>query len=107
MSVGVAPSKEAMRIALGEAQRALRQGAGRQEVCSRATRRASFAGPMWTNLVGWLDDLGVPEPLGLPTCARVFDEAQWHLVHATSVVRYPAFVGDENYAGSNPDLAHS
>jgi hypothetical protein len=58
---------------------------------------------MRTNLVAMLDGIGVPAALGIDSTATLFGEHR-HLLHPTSVVRYPAFVGETNYTGHAPRL---
>ena len=49
-----------------------------------------------------LDHLGAQRSLGVETCAQLFDPSR-ELAHLTSALRYPVFVGGENYSGA-PDM---
>ena len=69
-------------------------------------RRAAFAGTMRQNLVAMLDELGVQRCLGIESTQSLF-AAHAHLVHCTSVLRYPVFKAGKNYSGQHPKpLAH-
>ena len=74
----------------------------------RAKQAAAFAGSMRTNLLQMLDELGVPRRLGLDSASDLFG-CGWDLIHTTSILRYPVFLGDmeRNYTGHNPRLATS
>jgi hypothetical protein len=63
---------------------------------------------MRTNLLQMLDELGVPRRLGLDSASDLFG-CGWDLIHTTSILRYPVFLGDmeRNYTGHNPRLATS
>lgn len=51
------------------AREALSAGFGLGDTLALIDHRASFAGSMRTNLVRMLNDLGLPELLGIPTSA--------------------------------------
>jgi hypothetical protein len=93
-----------MRNALFEARRVLLSGGGEAEALAAAKSHASFSGPMRTNLIAMLDHMGVQRLLGIGSCATLWQE-DGHLVHFTSVLRYPTFVDGANYAGSPAPVA--
>jgi hypothetical protein len=64
-----------------------------------ALRHAAFAG-MRRRMCGWLDDIGVADWLALASTAELF-ETRHDLLHSTSLIRYPVFVGKDarNYSG--------
>ena len=49
-----------------------------------------------------LDHIGLASSLGVTTCATLFDPTS-ERVHFTSALRYPVFVGGENFNGA-PDM---
>lgn len=64
---------------------------------------ASFSGgAMRANLVCMLNQVGVARLLGLRSSAELFTPGG-ELVHLTSALRYPVFVGGKNYNGT-PDM---
>lgn len=60
---------------------------------------ASFSGLMRTNLVSLLDEIGIANLLGVSSTASLWDKNS-HLVHFTSALKYPIFVGGKNYSGA-------
>lgn len=96
---GITPGHQQAINALNEARRQLQAGASVDEARRKAKEAASFSGPMRKNLISMLDHIGIPELLGINSCARLFD-THTHLVHYTSALRYPVFVKGENYSGS-------
>ena len=103
--IGVTPGFTQMELAFRIARRELLAGADPETACRHAKAAAAFGGPLRQNLVQMLDELGLRAALGY-SGAALFGEAR-HLVHATSAVCYPAFVGGENYTGSRPRLVRS
>jgi hypothetical protein len=100
--VGLTPGAQQAANALRAAQNALLSGDDNAKASERAKIFASFSGPMRSNLVAMLDDVGIARWLGLSTTAKLWgDEAQ--LVHFTSALRYPVFVDGTNWSGT-PDL---
>ncbi len=100
--VGLTPGWSQTKIAFDECCIAFRQGLRDSDASKAAKARASFAG-MRRRMCGWLDDLGVDDWLGVDTTDELFDE-QRTLVHTTSLIRYPVFVGADarNYTGYSP-----
>ena len=101
--VGITPGWAQMEISFRQARTDLLGGRPLPEVAERAKYAASFAGSMRTNLVAMLDGIGVPGALGIESTAILFG-AHRALLHPTSVVRYPVFVGGANYTGHKPRL---
>jgi hypothetical protein len=97
--VGITPGRHQMTNALVECRRLLRSGATPLQALAAAKVHASFSGPMRTNLVAMLDDIGVARLLGLSSTASLWD-GKSSLAHFTSALRYPVFVDGENYSGS-------
>lgn len=102
--IGVTPGFTQMEIVYRSVRRLLLAGASPEDACRLAKYEASFGGPMRANLLRMLDDLGVPQLLGIRSAAELFGSAS-HLLHTTSAVCYPTFRGTLNYTGSRPPLA--
>lgn len=100
--VGITPGRQQMGNALLECRRQLRAGATHEQALAAAKVHASFSGPMRSNLVAMLDDIGVARLLGLSTTAELWGHRS-DLVHFTSALRYPVFLDGQNYSG-NPDM---
>ncbi len=101
--VGITPGWTQMEIAYRTARLGLTQDKSLEEICSDIEQTASFAGSMRTNLVRMLDELSLPDMLGVSSSAVLFG-TQHHLVHTTSAIRYPVFVDGKNYTGHHPDV---
>jgi len=97
--VGITPGRAQAIEALSVARRELLAGSSLSVAASRAKVAASFAGPMRTNLIQLLDDVGVAARLGIPTTASLWGPDA-HLVHFTSALRYPVFASAKNYSGA-------
>lgn len=97
--VGITPGLVQAKNAFAEAARQLRSGADIETAMREAKTAASFSGPMRSNLVRLLDYMRIADWLGINTTAELFGQAQ-HLVHYTSVLRYPVFLRGKNYNGS-------
>ncbi len=100
--VGITPGKQQMREAIDEARRAIRLGLSDAEALARAKVHASFAGSMRVNLVKLMNAVGLNHLLGIASTASLWG-ADSRRAHFTSALRYPTFVGGENYSRS-PDL---
>lgn len=100
--VGITPGQTQAVNALVAAAAALKAGKEKSEASRLAKLTGSFSGAMRTGLVSMLDHIGLAPLLGAASCAEIFDPS-CELVHFTSALRYPVFVGDSNYNG-NPDM---
>jgi hypothetical protein len=96
--IGITPGRTQMNDALEEARRQLERGANLEAASLAAKRTASFKG-MRQNLVAMLDYFDINSLLGISSCDQLFGTAS-HLMHATSLLRYPVFVNTSNYNGS-------
>jgi len=104
--IGVTPGFTQMQIVYRAVRTHLLAGASEEDACRLAKYEASFGGAMRGNLVRMLDELGIRERLGVASAADLFGSAS-HLLHTTSAVRYPTFLGAQNYTGSRPPLVRS
>ncbi len=104
--LGLTPGYGQMREAFAAAGDALRDGATTTEILCAVKRRASFAGAMRTNMIRMLDAIGLAQALNIASTAELFASAE-ALVHTTSALRYPVFVGGRNYGGANPAVPRS
>jgi hypothetical protein len=97
--VGITPGFTQVKNALTEAQKQIKAGANYEETLIAAKKTGAFSGAMRPNLVAMLDYLKLNDWLGIKTCDELFGSAS-HLVQTTSALRFPVFVGNENYSGS-------
>jgi hypothetical protein len=103
--VGITPGRQQAVNALTEARRQLLMGRDHNIASKAAKETASFSGSMRSSLVAMLDHVGLAEKLGLSSCAQLFGDRA-DLVHYTSALRYPVFVGDSNYTGQPAMTVH-
>ncbi|MCV3765145.1 hypothetical protein [Rhizobium sp. TRM95796] len=103
---GITPGRRQATDALLEARRQLLRGADVASAARAAKATASFAGSMRANITAMLDYLGLHEKLGIQSSAGLFGSSA-HLVHYTSAIRYPTFVGAKDYGGSSPPMTSS
>ena len=101
--IGICPGFAPMQLAYQEARDCLRAGMEHTEAQERAKRRAQWVGQTRVNLIAMLDALNVPDAIGAPSGAALFD-THTHLLHSSAAVRYPVFVNSDNYSGYAPEL---
>ena len=98
--VGITPGPTQMLNANNEARRVLRDGKTSSEAIQAAKDIGAFSGePMRSNLVKQLNHWGFHEWLGLSDSAELFT-TPLHLMHTTSLLRYPVFIKDDDYRGT-------
>lgn len=101
--VGITPGFTQMAIAYQTARDGLRADLPVDEIFDRVTRQASFAGTLRVNLTRMLDEIGLPDLLGITSSATLFADHS-ELLHSTAALRNPAFVNGKNYTGSRPSI---
>jgi hypothetical protein len=107
--VGITPGRTQMVNALRDARQQFRKCRDIQDAdCLAAAKRAaSFSGTMRPRLVEMLDYFGINKWLGVVTCHELFQKSGCHLLHATSVLRYPVFKDGADYNGGGPNILKS
>lgn len=104
--VGITPGWTQMKTAYEQFRKSLDAGNG-IETCLKATKNAArFAGSMRTNLLDMLNECNIPKALQLPNAESLF-EKNCHLLHTTSVIKYPVFLKGKNYTGHQPPIERS
>ena len=104
--VGITPGWHQMKTALEQFVRSHEAGET-LEVCLKESKRAAgFAGSMRKNLVEMLNGCGIREVFDLPDSNFLFG-ANRHLLHTTSIIKYPVFINDKNYTGHQPPISRS
>ncbi len=101
--VGITPGWNQMKTAYEQFIKS--QAAGDNiETCLKATKTAArFAGSMKANLLSMLNECNIPKALQLPNAESLF-EGNNHLLHTTSVIKYPVFLNGKNYTGHHPPI---
>ncbi|MET4481584.1 hypothetical protein ABIB66_006144 [Bradyrhizobium sp. F1.13.3] len=96
--VGITPGEQQARNGLIELRRQLLAGSDLPTALAKAKVFASFSGAMRVNLVAMLDHIGLHRWVGVDSISELW-EGRSELVHFTSALRYPVFVGGKNYSG--------
>ena len=99
---GITPGMHQMRVSFSTVID-VKDRTGEKEILHEVKKRSSFEGPMRRNLLKMLDELGLPQHLGIETSAELFTTAN-HLVHTGSVLNYPVFYKGKNYSGTTPHI---
>lgn len=106
--VGITPGRDSMLNALRAAAAALQRGSTLEHASKQGKRAGSFSNMRFT-IARMLDDLGIPDVLGIEQSLELFG-TRYDLLHPTSCVRYPVLVWKEtnrkwvNYTGHSPKL---
>lgn len=101
--VGLTPGRTQAANALASLAGDLKTNTPIVTALAAAKRTASFSGPMRTNLLAMLDEIGVPAAFNRRFASDFFAEGS--CVHFTSALRYPVYVAGKNYSGSPDPLA--
>ncbi|MDY0394440.1 hypothetical protein RWE15_08265 [Virgibacillus halophilus] len=99
---GITPGWQQMRAALIQFLHSYNQGKTLHQVLKETKEAASFIGSMRINLVKMLQSCGLFDVLHI-SANSLFSEHR-HLLHTTSIVKYPLFRSGKNYTGYQPVL---
>jgi hypothetical protein len=106
--VGITPGRDSMLNAFRAAASALRSGETLEEASKKGRRTGSFSNMRGT-MAKMLDDIGIPEALGIGCSEELFG-TRYNLLHPTACIRHPVFVLNKkkqqwlNYTGHSPKL---
>ncbi|MFX3631608.1 MAG: uracil-DNA glycosylase family protein [Candidatus Pristimantibacillus sp.] len=106
MIIGITPGFTQMQLAFLQAREGLLNKIPYPEIDKQAKFVASFAGSMRSNLNEMLNEIGLPEALGIDRSESLFAENR-DLLHTTSVIRYPVYHNGTNYTGHQPEIIKS
>lgn len=65
-----------------------------------------FTGTMRNHLIAMLDECGLAKIFGFASTSDLFEQ-ETHLLHTTSLIKYPVFYKGKNYTGHTPRLNRS
>ena len=101
--VGITPGPTQMSNANLQARKTLLAGSAATQAIQSAKEVGAFSGePMRGNLIKQLNHWGIHQWLGLEDASQLFSTSR-HLVHTTSLLRYPVFNAGNDYRGT-PDM---
>ncbi len=99
--LGITPGWQQMERFYRTARTAILDGKDRDSCLEIAKQEYAFYGGMRLNLVAMLDDLKLPQFLGIKEAASLFGTHR-NLIHTCSAIRYPVFIQKANYTGHTP-----
>lgn len=109
---GITPGREQMEISLKAYREERIRGATHAAAAIAGKRTGAFSGDVRATLVRILDEVAIPEYLGISTSRSLWG-ADTKLVHFSSAFRWPVFVETEdkfkqrylaNYTGGTPSV---
>lgn len=103
---GITPGFRQMEEAFQSARTSLSKGLPDEQVLKKAKEDSRFAGPMRHHLINMLDELRLPEHLGIPSSGALFHHDS-RFLHTVSLIRYPVFTKGKNYTGHQPLIGKS
>lgn len=104
--VGITPGWHQMKTAFEQLLRSMDLQWDKEQILKETKIAASFAGTMRANLIEMLNQCHVPDVVYLNNASSLFREKR-HLIHTTSIIKYPVFYKEKNYTGHNPDIDQS
>src|SRR5699024_8767678 len=104
--VGITPGWNQMKVAFEQFVASLISGIHLESCLYQTKIAARFSGSMRSNLTDMLDQCGIPKVFDIPYSSDLFTKSD-HLLHTTSIIKYPVFVNEKNYTGHYPSIDHS
>lgn len=104
--VGITPGFNQMNKSLATARLCIEEGVPVEAMPYICKREARFEGSLRKNIIGMLDELGLPGKLQIENATALFEERD-DLLHTTSMIPFAAFVKGKNYTGHQPALLKS
>jgi hypothetical protein len=101
--VGITPGLHQMKKSFETVWNLKDENLTDEEVLHEVKKNSSFEGPMRKNLINMLDELNLPNYIGITSTSELFESSS-HLVQTTSVLPYPVFYNGKNYSGSTPNI---
>ena len=105
--VGITPGFTQMEIAVRYFKKEMLLKKSINEILENVRKEAAFAGTMRKNLINMLDQINVNTIFGINSCNLLFENINFELIHATSLIRYPVYNEGKNYTGYSPDILSS
>lgn len=104
--VGITPGWVQMKEAYTQFIKSINQNHPIEQSLKEAKIAASFSGNMRKNLIDMLDQCSINKISQLNSTSSLFHE-QRHLLHTTSIIKYPVFYQEKNYTGHKPSIKSS
>lgn len=104
--IGITPGFQQMSTAMVTARKGLEQSLPIEEIQYECKAAGRFSGVIRKNIIQMLDELQLPDRLGLNSTSDLFGDRD-DLLHTVSLIPYSVFVKKENYSGHTPKLSKS
>lgn len=104
--VGITPGWTQMKTAFEHFIKGLDDGRDVNQILKDVKKAASFSGTIRANLISMLDECGIHHVINADSSSVLFEEKR-HLLHTTSIIKYPVFFQDKNYTGHQPPIQKS
>ncbi|TXC89335.1 hypothetical protein FS935_17835 [Metabacillus litoralis] len=104
--VGITPGWVQMKEAYTQLIKSINHNHSIEQSLKAAKMAASFSGNMKKNLVDMLDQCSINEISQSYSTSSLFHEHR-HLLHTTSIIKYPVFLKEKNYTGHKPSIISS
>ncbi len=101
--VGISPGATQANNANVKAMELLNAGETLDVVSEKAKLTGAFSGALRNNLVRLLDYIGIHQKLSISSCESLFGDDK-HLLHSTSVFRYPTLLSGQPISSANKGL---
>ncbi|WP_413465994.1 uracil-DNA glycosylase family protein [Metabacillus litoralis] len=104
--IGITPGWVQMKEAFTQLLKSINLQHTMKQALKEAKEAASFSGTMRKNLIDMLDQCSVNEVSQTKSTISLFHEKR-HLLHTTSIIKYPVFYQNKNYTGHKPSIKSS
>lgn len=101
--IGITPGFQQMSTAIAAARRGLEQKIPLEQIQYICKEAGRFSGVIRKNIITMLDELRLPQMLGIQGTKDLFGEED-HLLHTISLIPYSVFVNHQNYSGHTPKI---
>ena len=103
--VGISPGATQANNANLKAKELLNAGESLGAVSEQAKLTGAFSGALRNNLIRLLDYVGINQKLNISSCESLFGDDS-HLLHSTSVFRYPTLLSGKPISSANKGLTN-
>lgn len=104
--IGITPGFHQMSTAIATAKKGFSLHLPFEQIQYECKVAGRFSGVIRKNIIQMLDDLELPNLLGINSTSELFSEKD-ELLHTVSLIPYSVFIKKQNYSGHTPKLLKS
>jgi len=104
--IGITPGFQQMSTAIATAKKGLNLNLPIEQIQYECKVAGRFSGVIRKNIIHMLDELELPNLLGINSTSELFSEKD-ELLHTVSLIPYSVFLKKQNYSGHTPKLLKS